>query len=343
MDTLCISDRPASRKLYRVAGRSLLLDARDREAAESVARFFDAWYFAPACEGEGGAGEAPDAALRLYRGGRAPSPPRDFAGFELPGGGHCRTDGSAFFITFGDSLITLRGDCSAEVSVWLGAGLREGTHAFASLVSYAVSAALRRCGLFELHSGGVREPLSGRGALIVGASGSGKSTLTLQLAACGWDYLSDDVVLLRARGDGVEASGLRRDFAVTERTLAASGLAPVRNGARAAFDPDKLRLPPADLFPARHVEGCAPSALFFPAVTGERESRVEGLSQSEAMARLIRMCPWASYDACAAPRHLGVLARLARRCAAYAVYAGTDLLADASLAARLVAPRLFKS
>ncbi len=61
------------------------------------------------------------------------------------------------------------------------------------------------------------------------------------------------------------------------------------------------------------------------------------------MARLIRMCPWASYDGCAAQRNLGVLARLARQCASYAVFAGTDLLEDASLAARLLAPRLARS
>ncbi|HEX6625979.1 MAG TPA: hypothetical protein VF064_19840, partial [Pyrinomonadaceae bacterium] len=96
----------------------------------------------------------------------------------------------------------------------------------------------------------------------------------------------------------------------------------------------------ADIFPAGHVETCAPTALFFPVVTGEAESRVEELSQAEAMARLIKMCPWATYDACAAPSHLGLLARLARQCAAHAVYAGTDVLRDSGLAARLIGPRL---
>lgn len=340
MDTLYISARPALRKFYRVAGRSLLLDAHDEGAARTVARFFDAWYFAPAGEDAADLRDAPDATIRLRGDAPAPAPPRDLAGFELPGGGHCRTDGAAFFITFGDSLITLRGDCSAEVSVWLGAGLREGSLAFASVISYAASAALRRCGVFELHSGGVRDPSGGGGALIVGASGSGKSTLTLQLAAAGWNYLSDDVMLLGERGGRVEASGLRRDFAVTERTLAASGLASFQTSARAAFDPDKLRLPPTDFFPAGHVETCEPAALFFPSVTGEAETRVEELPQAAAMARLIRMCPWASYDTCAAERHLGVLARLARQCDAFAVRAGTDLLEDPSLAARVLAPRL---
>lgn len=302
-----------------------------------VARFFDAWYFAPAHDAWA---DAADAVLRLRGDDPRPAPPRDSQEFELPFGGRCRTDGAAFMITFGDSLVALRPDCSAEVSLWLDPRLRENSPDFAGVVSHAVSAALRRCGVFELHSGGVCEPAAGRGALIVGASGSGKSTLTLQLAAAGWGYLSDDVMLLGERGGRVEASGLRRDFAVTERTLAASGLASFGAGARAAFDPDKLRLAPEDIFTANHVESCAPAALFFPALTGEAETRVAELSQAAAMARLIRMCPWASYDACAAERHLGVLARLARQCRSYEVFAGTDLLADASLAARLLAARV---
>lgn len=335
MDTLSISARPALRKFYRVAGRSLLVEARDEAAARLVSGFFDAWYFTPS----GPVAEA-HAALRFRSDGPAPSAPRGFEGFELPGGGHCRSDGNAFYITFGDSRVTLAGDCSAEVRVRLGGGLREGSHALANVISYAASAALRRCGVVELHSGGVCDPASGKGALIIGASGSGKSTLTLQLAARGWNYLSDDVMLLSESGGGVEACGLRRDFAVTERTLAASGLATRHAAARAAFDPDKLRLPPADIFPAGHVETCAPTALFFPVVTGEAESRVEELSQAEAMARLIKTCPWAAYDVCAAPGHLGLLARLARQCAAHAVYAGTDVLRDRGLAARIIGPRL---
>jgi ABC-type polar amino acid transport system ATPase subunit len=51
--------------------------------------------------------------------------------------------------------------------------------------SFAVCAALRRYGLFDLHSAGVVEPESDSAVLIVGPSGSGKSTLALQLVNSG--------------------------------------------------------------------------------------------------------------------------------------------------------------
>ena len=336
MDTLCIADRPALQRLYRVAGRFLLVDAHDGWSADLFSRFFDGWYFAPADDVDN---RRPDAVIRIEDRRPARQIPPGFLTFDLPGNGVCHSDGAAFFIEFGDSLITLDSGSSA-VGVWIGSGLND--ELSASVVSYAVSTALRRCEVFELHSGGVREPSSGKGALIVGASGSGKSTLTLQLAAATWEYLSDDVLLLRESGDGIEAWGLRRDFAVTEETLLATGIPQLDSNVhlRPAFDLHKRRLPPAELFPGGNVASCVPSAIFFPSVTGDAETRVEALSQATAMARLIRMCPWASYDKCSAEAHLRVLAQLARQTAAYAIFSGKDLLHDPALAARLILARL---
>lgn len=50
-----------------------------------------------------------------------------------------------------------------------------------------------------LHAGAVA--LDGRAALIVGQSGAGKTTATIGLARSGFDYLTDDVVLLDAEGN----------------------------------------------------------------------------------------------------------------------------------------------
>ena len=53
--------------------------------------------------------------------------------------------------------------------------------------------------------------------------------------------------------------------------------------------------------------------------------------------RLLKMCPWASYDTAVARPHMSALARLARQCASYALAGGTDLLHDAQAAPRLFA------
>jgi hypothetical protein len=44
------------------------------------------------------------------------------------------------------------------------------------------------------------------------------------------------------------------------------------------------------------------------------------------MIRLIRACPWATYDTTIAGANLDLLSRLARQVKAFAVAAGTDLL-----------------
>jgi energy-coupling factor transporter ATP-binding protein EcfA2 len=203
-------------------------------------------------------------------------------------------------------------------------------------------AALRRCGVFELHAAGAVEPESGRGLLFIGPSGCGKSTLATRLAAAGFHYLSDDLHLLRESGGAVEARALRRVFGVNGSPASASALEGRAESFKAAgpFDPDKLYFDPETLFPGRFRESCVPRAIFFPEVTDEHASVTRALTQSEAMARLIRMCPWAGYDLPAARAHLGVLARLARQAAAYELRAGRDMLGDSSFAASFFRARV---
>jgi hypothetical protein len=199
------------------------------------------------------------------------------------------------------------------------------------LVFNAAMTAMRRCGLYELHASGAIEPETRAGVLFVGPSGSGKSTTVTQLAAAGWRYLSDDKLLLFDSGEYVEARALRRVFAVTRPTAASTGLAGREQfmSEPAPFDPNKMRFEPQSIFPGGFVESCAPRVIFFSTLTREPESSTRALSQTEAMARLIRMCPWAGYDKPAARGHLDVLARLAKQTQAHELRAGTDLLGDA--------------
>jgi hypothetical protein len=190
---------------------------------------------------------------------------------------------------------------------------------------------MRRCGLYELHASGAIEPETRAGVLLVGPSGSGKSTALTQLAAAGWRYLSDDKLLLFDSGECVKARALRRVFAVTRPTVESTALAGSEQFMRepAPFDPNKTRFEPQSIFPGGFVESCEPRFIFFSTLTREPESGARALTQTESMARLIRICPWAGYDRPAARGHLDVLARLAKQAEAYELRAGTDLLGDA--------------
>jgi hypothetical protein len=331
------SDRPAHESFYTVAGRSLCVTAAEEWAARLFATHFSGWHFSPP---QAAGGTKPDALIAV-RTGQRPPVPAAFDSFDVAEGGRCHTDGRTYFFEVHGSLVRVSEQATPLVEVWVGreAPAREAA-ALARLVFNAASSALRRCGLFELHGGGVVEPSTGAGALFIGPSGSGKSTLTMQLAGVGWRYLSDDTLLLGSGGGdaGVAAWALRRAFAVTGPTIAASKLEGLDSltTSPVPFDPLKRRFEPEKLFPGGFARSCAPRALVFPTVTHEPASSAEQLSQSATMARLLKMCPWSCYDRPAAREHLGLLSRLARQAVAFDLRAGRDLLGDFGRTAALV-------
>lgn len=331
-------ERPADTSFYSVAGRFICVEADGGEAAQLFRHYFAGWHVSAL---DGAAGVRPDATVVVVP-GDVPAPPRGLETFETAGGGVCHTDGRTYFFESNGSAVRVSAESPRRVEVWFGAcaAARERA-ARARLIFDASMTALRRCGLFELHGAGLVEPESGEGVLVVGPSGSGKSTLATQLAGAGWRYLSDDSLLLDERGGLVEARALRRQFAVTEPTVAAGVLRGFedRLSDPAPFDPLKRRFEPQQVFPERFAEACVPRAVFFPEVTGEASSATRRLSQAETMRLLLRVSPWACYDRGSAAAHLGVLAGLARQAAGYELHAGTDLLCDAAHASDFIRAR----
>ncbi len=329
------NERPAVASFYSVAGRFICVESADPEAARLFRRYFSGWHVAAH---EGAAPAEPDVTIVVGT-GRVPAPPRGLETFETAGGGLCHSDGSTYFFQSDGSAVRVRGGSPRRVEVWFGSSpaARERA-AVARLIFDASMTALRRCGLFELHGAGVVEPLTGAGVLVVGPSGSGKSTLATRLAGAGWRYLSDDSLLLHAGGAHVEARALRRQFAVTEPTVAAGLLEGFedRLSEPAPFDPLKRRFEPQEIFPDRFADACLPAAVFFPVVTHEASSAARRLTQGETMRQLLRVSPWACYDRPAAAAHLGVLADLSRQAAGFELRAGLDLLEDASHASRFI-------
>lgn len=329
--------RPALKSFYTVAGRTFCVEARESWAAELFRRHFSGWHFQ-----RSGAGADASATIRVFD--AAPPPlPAGLDSFEVASGGRCYTDGLTYHLEYDGSRVSVGGADGAQVEVFVGAhesSRREGP--LARLVFSATTAAARRSGLYELHAACAVEPSSGAGVLFLGPSGAGKSTLTAQLATNGWGYLSDDSLLLRADGDATEVHALRRAFSVTEQTINAGSLAGFEHALHppAPFDPSKRRFDPLEIFPRGYAGSCAPTALVFASITSEPSSRAEALGQGEAMARLIRLCPWAAYDRASARGHLGALSRLARNCRAYRLRAGADLLGDAARTAAFVAALL---
>ncbi|MGB8509123.1 MAG: hypothetical protein WCD76_12120 [Pyrinomonadaceae bacterium] len=332
--------RPAKQMFYSVAGRSLCVDTPGDWSSRLFEQFFAGWYLsAHTAESTCRA----DATIKVYEDGDIPPVPHGLESFEVAAGGRCDTDGSTYYLQADDSLVVVHPERNNLVEVWIGHSADARSQApLARLVFNASMAALRRCHLYELHGGGVAEPVNKKGVLFIGPSGSGKSTLTTQLAAGGWWYLSDDSLLLSDSGNAVEARGLRRAFAVTETTMSATGLGELSRitTAPVPFDPFKRRFEPHAVFPAGYLEACQPGALFFPSITTEPTSRVRSLSTHEAMARLLRMCPWACYDKPSAREHLRVLGDLSKQCVAYELFSGRDLLGNPEFTSNFILSHL---
>ena len=317
-------DRPASSGFYAVAGRLLFIESLDLRLAHLIEQLFSGWQLTRVSSLD----RTPDIQIRFSLGGVRPGVPTHQ--FEIADGGKCATDDADLWLVLGGAVVHLRSRDAIDADVWFERLPGEGDPLLARVGSFVVCAALRRFGVFELHSAGVVQPESEKGVLIVGPSGSGKSTLALQLVLAGWPYLSDDELLLSVVNGEVEARGFRSFFAVSAGTVSAleiEAIAPP--GFKACFDPDTI-------FASQRRLSAVPGMLLFTSLSNEDRTQARKLTQSETMMRLIRACPWATYDTAIAGANLSVLSRLARQATAFDLFAGRDLL-EPGYAPRLLA------
>ena len=309
MESIKVFDRPASQSFYSVAGRLLFIESINLELRNLIVDLFAGWQLTPVSLPD----RSPDIQISFSCEALPQRIPRHLDRFEIADGGQCYTDEAGLYLDLGGPEVHLEN--GGTVSVSFTELPRLGDPLFGRAASFAVCAALRRFGLFDLHSAGVVEPESGSGVLIIGPSGSGKSTLALQLVQSGWSYLSDDELLLSLRDGAVEARGFRRFFAISEA------------GAqfKRCFEP----------LGSKRVEQAHPGFLLFISLNGESRSQLSKLTQAETMMRLITACPWATYDRSVAGANLELLSTLARQARGFDLSAGRDLLQPSAAASFL--------
>lgn len=317
MNGIQVLDRPASQSFYAVAGRLLFVQSLDLKLATLIERLFAGWQLTPVSFPD----RNPDIKI-TFTCGELPHVPPGLSQFEVAEGGRCYSAGDEYYLRFDNSLLRLQSGNPVSISVFSSS---PSDAELARVTSFAVCAALRRFGIFELHSAGVVVPESEAGVLIVGPSGSGKSTLTLQLARAGWGYLSDDELLLSLNEGEVEARGFRSFFALVSAT---AGLPAAKSGLKTCFEPTRV-------FAAPRAARVVLRFVLFTAIDGANETRFDELTQAETMSRLIRACPWATYDTAIAGPNLALLSRLARQAKGFNLTAGTDLL-EPDQASRIV-------
>jgi len=311
-------DRPVNHICYVVAGRLLFVQTSDSQFADLLRHLFAGWQLSY----EAFPNRQPDVVIKCMVGESFPLTPVEVQRFELAEQAQCYLVDNGFFVDFGSSLVQLKSTDTVEINIWFKTGSSSVNANLARTMSFAICAGLRRYGLFELHGAGLLAPNGGPGVIILGPSGSGKSTLTTQLASSGWQYLSDDELLLSLEHDQVVSRGFRSFFALSPEAIALTGATIASSTDRAT----KTCFEPADVFGENPVETTIPRALFFTTVTGKGETRVVELSRAETMTRLLRASPWATYDREVAAENLRVLSQLAKQSTGFDLLAGRDLL-----------------
>ncbi len=210
--------------------------------------------------------------------------------FEAPGLSAIRTEHGYHLRSQGSFLNLDLGSCKAEGSLscsFLNAppSDQRGLFLFAFLLL------LSGRGLYGLHAAGVS--WNECGFLLAGSSGSGKTTLTCALARSGWQYLSDDAVLLRRRGPaGVEALAFGRPFHCTpslfhyfpELTHGAEHPA-LRARRPATHGKHLVDVGPVYVGQAR--SGFRPQVILFPEISSAPTSRLIPLERTTTLLRLL--------------------------------------------------------
>lgn len=332
-------------KYYSVADRILCFKGVDEPVLNLAHEFLSGYYFTPA--DLSGAGALPAHLIELHKDAPPPLPslPSLDSRFEIEDG-HCFASGPAIVLEVNGSTIVVGPPELNRTDVWLSESTA-GKHPLAlnNVILYAVQAALRRAGLYQFHAGCVlrgNDANDRRAILLVGDSGCGKSTLTATLMRGGWSFVSDDNLMLADAAAGIEAWALRRYFTFDEATLAACDLMKFKDsiGGRVPGKTEKVRFFARQAFPGQFVASCLPGVILFPTVSGEATSRLEPVKPGDALARLIRQCPWATCDAAAAPAHLQALAKLAGQTRSYRLCAGRDVFENPASLPGLIAATL---
>ncbi len=178
---------------------------------------------------------------------------------------------------------------------------------------------LRRHGYFLLHA--FAAALDGRAVLLVGASGSGKTTSGLRLLLDGWELLSNDVVLLQVRADGVYALAMPDMISIRPYTFQ---LLPELTRRLPFALNQAITVNAHSLTNGRWATPARVTAVYFPQIGAQSASATAPLSRAVCLARLLEQSV-DQWDTAVFSPHLALLQTLSQQAALYTLHLGRDL------------------
>jgi hypothetical protein len=179
---------------------------------------------------------------------------------------------------------------------------------------------LKRRGLYSVHAGGFS--VNGKCLLIPGTSGAGKSTLTVVSLRANFDYMSDDMVFLVDRPDGVRVLAFPEAVDVSDQTasffpeLGFLLSSPKRPGWR------KSQIHPVQVYGAKVAVEARPAAIVIPRIAKAETSIVSRMDPDEALLEMVPNVLLTEANSCRA--HLEALNELVTSTPCYRLEAGRD-------------------
>lgn len=187
---------------------------------------------------------------------------------------------------------------------------------------------LKKHGLLMWHSAAVAR--DGAAILLPGVSGSGKSTTALNLLTLGYQFLADDLVLLRTRGNALEAGGHESGLYLTDQSLR---LLPewkkFRRGRRHKKGQHwKHRIDLEGFRPPQEAKSPRVKFLLFPQVADGPGTRLQPLTPAQAIIECLRQVPKEHPSSILGPSVLrsqfDIYSRLVSSARCYRLHLGAD-------------------
>jgi len=179
---------------------------------------------------------------------------------------------------------------------------------------------MKRRGCFSMHAAAFSR--DGKAVLIAGTSGAGKSTLAVTLLRGGFGYLSDDMLFLRRRNDGLAVLGFPEDVDVSDRTI---GFFPelsfLAQSPKAPGWPKK-QVRADEVYGSELVCEAKPGAILIPRISGKETSVVRPIGADEALLEIVSNVLLSEPRSC--QEHLNVLSELVRDTPCHRLETGRD-------------------
>jgi hypothetical protein len=239
----------------------------------------------------------------------------DFLGFEAS---------DEFFLTDGLSVFHLRAPLGEAYARIAPTFCCKPTLAQANFWCFGLFKLLRPLRIYNLHAAGLATK-DGEGVLLVGPPGSGKSTLAIGLIRAGWNYLSDDAVLLRGGSEGVESLACRKSFYIDAphsgdySDLWLGEEEPDSNGGW------RRKVGITASYPEQYVPQCLPRVLIFPQIKRQSQSVLKPINSVHALGLLLAQSAPQLFDRSTMSGHLELLKGILQQAQTYELNAGADL------------------